>query len=327
MKKYNQVVCGGTFDLLHKGHKKFLQDILNLSGEVLVGITSNEYVSKFKQEGIEDFEIRKKLVLDFLASLGVSDRVEIVSINQAYEPLLTSKFSPRAIAVTLQTKKTAIEINDKRKKLGLPELIIEVIEMERAEDGEEISSSRIRNGEINREGRLFLRDDWRNRTLKLPISLRSELQKPFGKVLNSAPSGLDGNKIITVGDVTTKLFNEKGVKHFLSIVDFRVKREKKFNRLEDLGFDKDVKKVEVINLHSTITPQLLDAVVQAIKSSERCVILIDGEDDLAVIPCLLLAPLGYLIFYGQADQGLVEISVTEENKEKAFYLASKFASN
>ncbi len=58
--KYQLIVCGGTFDLLHKGHKKFLQEILNLSDQVLLGITSNKYINLFKTSDIEDFEIRKK---------------------------------------------------------------------------------------------------------------------------------------------------------------------------------------------------------------------------------------------------------------------------
>ena len=167
----------------------------------------------------------------------------------------------------------------------------------------------------------------KNKILVLPESLREELHKPFGNVLNSVPKGLDPLKTIAVGDVTAKLFNENDLNHLMSIVDFQVHRERKFASIKDLGFDQDIKEVIVKNEHSTLTSDLFNAVKEAFRSTERIVILVDGEEDLAVIPCLLLAPLDYLIFYGQPNEGLVRVSVTEENKEKAYRLASKFASN
>lgn len=324
MKKYDLIVCGGTFDLLHKGHKSFLQDILNISDKVLLGITSDAYVSKFKNEQIDKFEIRKRAVLDFIGSIGVSDRVEIISIDGPEEPLLEDKYKPEAIVVTAQTEKTAIEINEKRKNLGLPPLEIEVIEMEKAEDGGLISSTRIRNGEINRNGKLYVRPHWENKTLILPESLRSNLHKPFGKVLSSVPTGLTGEKVITVGDVSTQKFNQAKAGQFLSIVDFRVKREKKFDRLSDLGFEDEIETITVENPAGLITPELFDSVRKSMQTSKKKVILVEGEEDLSFLPVMLLAPLGFSVYYGQPDQGLVEVLVTEENKEKVHDLVCRF---
>lgn len=331
MKKYNLIVCGGTFDLLHKGHKSFLEQTLEITDKVIIGITSNSYVSKFKnpsassgQAEIEKFEIRKRAVLNFIGSIGVGDRFEVTSIDKPEEPLLENNFKPQAIAVTPQTEKTAIEINEKRKELGLPGLIIEVVEMERAEDGEEISSSRIRNGEINRQGRLFVKDKWRHNRLLLPETLRPYLQKPLGKVLSSVPTGLDPRKIITIGDISTQNFNKKSIGQFLSIVDFKVNREKKFGKLSELGFVNKIETIEADNPAGSITPQLFDAVYKAMQTNKPKVILVNGEEDLAVLPVLLVAPLGFVVYYGQPNEGLVEVAVTEENKEKVFELVNKF---
>lgn len=332
MKKYDLIVCGGTFDLLHEGHKKFLQDILNQTNKVLLGITSDAYVSKFKndpsassgQEQVEKFEIRKRAVLNFIGSIGVGDRFEVISIDKPEEPLLENKYQPEAIAVTPQTEQTAIEINKKRKELGLQELEIIVIPMEKAGDGGLISSTRIRNGEINRDGRLYVRPEWKNKTLKLPQSLRSTLQKPLGKLLKSIPSGLDSEKTITIGDITTQKFNEKRLGQFLSIIDFAVHRQKKFEKLSDLGFAEDIETIAAENPAGSITPELFDSVKKAFSSDNRKIILIKGEEDLAVLPVLLISPLGFVIYYGQPNEGLVEVLVTEENKEKVFELVSKF---
>jgi len=66
------------------------------------------------------------------------------------------------------------------------------------------------------------------------------------------------------------------------------------------------------------------AVKEAFDKKTKTVILVGGEDDLAVLPVLLIAPLGFSIYYGQPGEGLVRVDVTEENKEKAYRLVEKF---
>ena len=184
MGKFNLAVCGGTFDLFHAGHKAFINDALSQSEKVLLGITSDTYVQSLKNNlGIENFEIRKQAVQQYLKSINVSDRVQIVEINSAYEPYLETATDYQAIVVTGQTERTAREINAKRQQNGVPPLEIVISPIKNAEDGRIISSTRIRNGEINRDGRLYLNPQWQNKNLILPENLRPVLQKPWGEVL------------------------------------------------------------------------------------------------------------------------------------------------
>ena len=322
--KYKLVICGGTFDLLHSGHKSFLTQIFHVSEKVTIGLTSNVYTSKFKNQTSEDFKIRKKNLEDFLLSIGVKGRFEISPIEDIYGPLLDKNLRADALVVTPQTNRAAIGINNERKDLGLPAIKILIIKMDPAEDGELISSSRIRSGEINREGRLYVNPDWEGRNFILPESLRPELQKPFGKVLKSVPSGLSPDKTITIGDVATQRFNKNKIGQLLSIVDFAVKRERKFDKLSELGFSKRIETKIVKNPAGSVNFRLFEQIDSAFKKEERRVILVEGEEDLAVLPAILTAPLGFTIFYGQPDQGLVEVLVTEQVKEKAYNLLSKF---
>jgi pantetheine-phosphate adenylyltransferase len=324
MSKFNLVVCGGTFDLFHSGHKAFIQDALNLSEKVLLGITEDGYVQNFKRGlGIEDFQSRKFAVEQFLNSIHASDRVKVVGISNPYEPYLETSTDYQAIIVTEQTKQVADEINGKREQNGIAKLELIISSMKKADDGNPISSTRIRNGEINRDGRLYVIQQWENVNLILPENLRSSLQKPWGKIINQIPHDIDGVKTVVVGDATAKMFNEKKVNQFLSIIDFLIKRERRFQNLSELGFnDQDCQKV--INPHKQITAELFKAVQLAFKNKDKQIILIDGEDDLAVLPVLLVAPLGFNIFYGQPDEGLVQIIVTEEIKEKAYQLVLHF---
>ncbi|MBP9716637.1 MAG: pantetheine-phosphate adenylyltransferase [Candidatus Levybacteria bacterium] len=320
--KYDLIASGGTFDLLHKGHKSFLNQVVKLADKVIVGVTSDSYVSSFKINNYEDFKTRERNVYEYLKTLSAPNKIEIVEINDIYGPVLSKKFKAGAMAVTPQTNRTAIGINEKRLEMGLSKLSIEVIEMDAADDGGFISSTRIRNGEINREGRLYVNKRWLSRDLQLPEILRSSLHKPLGKILSDVPREIDSN-IITIGDITTKKFNEKNINQFLSIIDFQVKRQKKFDGISDLGF-KEIKAIKIKNPAGTISSDLFKAIIDAIKSKKRQIILVDGEEDLAVLPVIIASPLGFQIYYGQPDEGLVEVEVTEKVKEKIYDILSKF---
>ena len=324
MTKFNLVVCGGTFDLFHTGHKAFIQDALETSEKVLLGITDDSYVQNSKNGlGIEDFQTRQFAVERFLNSIHAGDRVKIVGIGNAYEPYLETSLDYQAIVVTRQTEQAALEINVKRRQNNIPQLEIIISEMKKAQDGKEISSTRIRNGEINRDGRLYLNPDWQNNNLILPDKLRAKLQEPWGQIFSEIPNNLDGAKTIVTGDATAQKFNQQNIKQFLSIVDFQIQRKTEFNNLSELGFaNEEAQKIN--NPHGQISAELFRAVQSAFNSQNRTVILIEGEDDLAVLPVLLAAPLGFSIFYGQPNVGLVQLPVTEENKEKAYQLVQHF---
>lgn len=332
--KYDVIVSGGTFDLLHKGHKSFLEKVAQLGDKVIIGVTSDSYVSRFKNNNFEDYRTRERNVFNFLKTLKASNKLEIIEIDDIYGPLLDKNFKVSAVAVTPQTNRTVIGINEERKAIGIPEIAVEVIEMDRAEDYGLISSTRIRNGEINRDGRLYVKDEWINKSLKLPQEMRPLLQKPMGDVLKKISRNLDGQKIITIGDITTKEFNLNKINQILSIVDFQVQRKKKFEKMEDLNFEKEIKTIKIKNSAGEISGSIFEEVKKCIESNKKYVILIDGEEDLTVLPAVLVAPLGFSIYYGQPsfakaskgkpNEGMVEIKVTEENKEKIFEIISKF---
>jgi cytidyltransferase-like protein len=324
MAKFSLIACGGTFDLLHAGHKSFIQDVLSRSEKVVLGMTSDVYVRSFKDGNkIEPFVVRKKVLEQFLESISAKERVQIVSINDFYGPLLTNEFNPQAIAVTSQTEHMVSDINQKRKEKNLSELPKILIALKTADDGKVISATRIRNGEINRNGRLYLNPEWKNKQLTLPENLRPALQQPWGEVLSDVPIGVDRSKTIAIGDIATQTFNQKKIGQFLSIIDFVVQRQIKFHDISELNFShRNIEKAK--NPHGTITPELISAIENAFKTASEKIILVDGEEDLTLLPVMLIAPLGFSVFYGQPNQGLVRVDVTEENKERIYQVVSRF---
>jgi pantetheine-phosphate adenylyltransferase len=155
MNKFRKVAVGGTFDEFHRGHKVLLIKAFEVGEHVLIGLCSDEFVKKMgKPHVTAPYEERLKELCDFLRSLGVSDKAEIVPLNDPYGNTLADRCI-EALVVSEETEKTAIEINQKRSEAQLPLLKIITIRMVPAENYEPISTTRIREGEIDREGHLL----------------------------------------------------------------------------------------------------------------------------------------------------------------------------
>lgn len=155
MKKFRKVAVGGTFDEFHRGHKVLLVKAFEVGEHVLIGLCSDEFVKKMgKPHVTAPYEERLKELCVFLQALGFNDRAEIVPLNDPYGNTLADRCI-EALVVSEETEKTAIKINQKRIEAGLPPLTIVTIRMVPAENCTPISTTRIREGEIDREGHLL----------------------------------------------------------------------------------------------------------------------------------------------------------------------------
>lgn len=331
MQKYKLVVSGATFDHFHKGHKEFIRFALDQGEEVLLGLTSDTFAKeKRHEEEIELYEIRKQSLISCLRKLGVERRVKILPIDTLFIPAEWESLSIEAIIVSKDSLAGARVINHKRKMEGRQLLTIIECPTVVAEDGQFLSSVRIRKGEINREGQLFVNPAWTFPLLITPF-LRIILKKPFGSLIKDTKSWfkrrkiIDTSKIITVGDIVTAAFNMNNIEQKISVVDFLVAREKKFSSIKDHGFKGLVTVINVENPAGTLTSAIF-AVSQNLFASRigRSIILVNGEEDLAVLPLVLSAPLGFTIYYGQPNEGIVEIVVTEKKKKEAYSIVNQF---
>ncbi|MFH0922831.1 MAG: DUF359 domain-containing protein, partial [Candidatus Micrarchaeota archaeon] len=71
------------------------------------------------------------------------------------------------------------------------------------------------------------------------------------------------------------------------------------------------------NAAGTVSRSLDNAMRKAIHAKKRVLVKVKGEEDLAVLPAVLVAPLNSVIAYGQPGDGAVIVRVTEKIKEKA----------
>ena len=155
MKKFRKVAVGGTFDEFHKGHKVLLMKAFEIGEHVLIGLCSDEFAKKMGKPHITaPFEDRLKELKVFLEALKLNERAEIIPLNNPYGATVTDKCID-ALVVSEETEKTAIKINQKRSEAQLPPLTIVTISMVPAENFKPISTTRIREGEIDREGHIL----------------------------------------------------------------------------------------------------------------------------------------------------------------------------
>ncbi len=148
------VCIGGTFDKLHKGHKTLIKKAFETAGDkgsVFIGITTDDFAKDKKN--VKPLNERIKNIKKYLNEEGYENKYTIQPISDKFGSSIHGDFA--AIVVSSETIKTAKEINNKRKKIGKKPLEIVEIKPVLAEDGFLISSTRIRNNEIDENGKII----------------------------------------------------------------------------------------------------------------------------------------------------------------------------
>ena len=157
----------------------------------------------------------------------------------------------------------------------------------------------------------------------LDEDLRAQLKKPFGYLCKNDECSERLNKfdkIISVGDITTYSVLLYGIVPNICITDDITMREKVPEVVRNKINAEKYEVLKVSNPAGSITAELINGIIdsmEALKSSRRVRIIVNGEEDLAVIPAVVSAPVGTAIIYGQPGEGMVLVEVTEEKKKRA----------
>jgi pantetheine-phosphate adenylyltransferase len=163
-------ILGGTFTPIHNGHRALLHSAFQTAshdgpgdGHVVVALTSPDVAAQTRSdpahvEQLGPFADRRAALDEELGrtSAAYSASYEIVELDDAYGPAATRE-DVDALIVSPEAKaqRRAYELNDVRRSDGLRPLEIHTPPLVVAEDGTRISSTRIRNGEIDVHGRLL----------------------------------------------------------------------------------------------------------------------------------------------------------------------------
>lgn len=156
-----------------------------------------------------------------------------------------------------------------------------------------------------------------------------ELKKPQGiLILNKdlSPETLSKflgfrKKIIAVGDRTVTKLISFGIVPDISVIDGYERRKKQYGLsikealVSTIPYNKLVL-MTAQNPSGTISFDSITKIKKSLKIKNRVVLEISGEEDLLVLPYILLAQYGSVILYGQPLRGMVVVDVTTAIREK-----------
>ncbi len=144
---------GGTFDIIHIGHLSLIEKAASISEKVIIGLTSDSLATKSGKNLRNNFETRLNNLKKTLTEKFSDSLFEIARLDDDFGPAVI-KGEVDALVVSEETSKKGDILNSKRNDLGLPPVEIIIVPMKLASDGERISSTRIRNAEIDASTRL-----------------------------------------------------------------------------------------------------------------------------------------------------------------------------
>jgi len=156
--------------------------------------------------------------------------------------------------------------------------------------------------------------------LKLPENLREHLKIPLGDLIKEENVNKEniltkiGSEpiVITVGDRTTENMINLGIMPQIQIVDGLEKRNQRLVPVDDtINTNLSCK-----NPPGEITEESTQVIQKAFSSEPPVRIIVDGEEDLLVLPVCIFAPENSVVMYGQPNEGLVIVHITPEIRAK-----------
>jgi pantetheine-phosphate adenylyltransferase len=152
---YKLVALGGTFDALHAGHRQLLSEAFKLGDVVLIGVTSDQLVRTLhKKHQVRSFLSRVRDLKTYLKTRHWLSRARVTALREPYGPAARRK-KLQALIVSKGTLASGRRLNQFRRQNGLQPLDLRIVDLLRAGDGKPISTTRIRNGEIDLQGRVL----------------------------------------------------------------------------------------------------------------------------------------------------------------------------
>ena len=167
-------------------------------------------------------------------------------------------------------------------------------------------------------------DDTGDQLLVLPDDLRHELKEPMGPIETAADvllEDVDG-PLIAVGDVVTYHFLQAGRAPDVAVVDERTKRSAVEEEIRETVTEST--NLEAVNPPAALSAEIIEALREAMASDDPTTILVEGEEDLVALPAIVAAPDGASVVYGQPDEGMVHVKVSDDHRTEMRALLERF---
>ena len=153
MKSFDLVAMGGTFDVVHSGHIALLDKAFSISSKVIIGLSSDQLAKKKGKNLTSDYPKRLSLLKSVIEKNFPNSSYEISKLENDFGPAVIEG-SVKALVVSEETSGKGIRLNELRAERNLSPVRIVVVPMVLAKDGKAISTTRIKNFEIDDSGNL-----------------------------------------------------------------------------------------------------------------------------------------------------------------------------
>ncbi len=153
MESFDLVAMGGTFDVIHSGHIALLNKAFSISSKVIIGLSSDQLATKKGKNLANDYSKRLSLLKSVIEKSFPNSVYEVSKLENDFGPAVIEG-SVKALVVSEETSNKGLLLNELRAERNLPPVKIVVVPMVLAEDGKSISTTRIKNSEIDGSGNL-----------------------------------------------------------------------------------------------------------------------------------------------------------------------------
>ena len=153
MTQFDLVAMGGTFDVIHDGHMALLNKSFSISSKVIIGLSSDQLATKRGKNLVNDYSKRLSSLESTNEKNFPDSSYEISRLENDFGPAVIEG-SVQALVVSEETSSKGVKLNELRAERNLPSVEIVVVPMVLAKDGKAISSTRIKNSEIDSRGNL-----------------------------------------------------------------------------------------------------------------------------------------------------------------------------
>lgn len=154
MSEFSLVAMGGTFDIIHRGHITLLSNAFEISEKVIIGLTSDELAKSKGKTPLNNYEKRLANLTETILKEFPDSSFQISKLDNDFGPAVLEP-EVEALVVSDETSNQGDVLNDLRAKKNLSPVKVITVPMFLAKDGSRISTTRIKNSEIDSEGNLL----------------------------------------------------------------------------------------------------------------------------------------------------------------------------